>query len=306
MRSRVLFITLGGILAAACGLSATGQLEIFGDAGSPPGIDASSVDGAANATDAGADGALTLCDSGLAQGAVLVPAEGGACPPGTTETIVQTNPQALASACGCGACTVTQEPSCAGANFVWTWGGSSSCTDGPAAYNVTADNACVQIFGSNTGLAAYNKWDRLPAGGTCTAPPAPTDAGVTATAVRQCVPNPTACPSPSTSDRVCVPADPDGGACSGTFSVPLVVGDQTTVTCGACSCTRTGQCHVEYHGNSTCTDKRYERNADGTCIATGSPSMQRIKVYPTSLVCNTTPGSATAGLANQRTLCCTP
>lgn len=309
MRARVLFVALGGFVAAACGLSVTGRLDTSaGDAGPVPGADgAALVDGGIpTGEDAASDAPVVPCDSGLATGAVLVPAAGGACPPGTTEKIVQTDPQAVGGACACGACTVTQEATCAGASFVWTWGGSSSCSNGPASYNVTADNACIEIFGSNTTLAAYNHWNRQPTGGTCAAAGVPADGGVTSTPVRQCVPNPSACPVVASGDRICVPADPDGGACSGTFSAAVVVGDEATLDCAPCACTRTGQCHVEYHGNSTCTDKRYERNADGTCITTGTPSIQRIKVYPTSMVCNSVPGAATAGLANQRTLCCTP
>jgi hypothetical protein len=201
---------------------------------------------------------------------------------------------------------VTTEATCAGNDFVWTWGGSAACTSGPNSYNVTADNACVTIFGSNTTLAAFNKWDRVPQGGVCSAAGVADSTKATTTAVRECVPNDGACAVPSVNDRVCVPGDPDGGTCAGVFSVPLVVGDAAKLECAACGCSRTGLCHVEYHGNDTCTDMRYEREADGTCIQTGTPSIQTIKVYPKNLVCNTTPGAATASLTNAKTLCCTP
>jgi hypothetical protein len=297
------FLLLACIGAAACGLSIVGQL---GDESGPERAQPNGEGGSGVTSDGGLGGPAE-CDSGLAPGAVVLPPDGGACPTGTIEQIVQTSPHAVPGACSCGACAVTKEASCAGANFVWTWGGNSACVPGASTYDVTADNACIMIFAGSTTIAAYNEWDRTPQGGVCSAPKVVDAGSVTSTPVRQCVADPNACAVLSEADRVCVPGDPDGGACSGVFSVPMVVGDSAAVDCTACTCTRSGLCHLEYHDDPACADTAvYEREADGTCTSTGKPKIQSIKVYPKGLVCNTTPGTATASLTNTRTLCCKP
>ena len=224
------------------------------------------------------------------------------------EQTVQTAPEVQAGACSCGACTPTSAPSCAGANFTWAWGSTTSCASGPQDYDVTADNACVPIFGNNTTIAAYNTWARVPTQGACTASTVADVTKVATTAVRQCVPDAVAsfCPTTAGGQRACVPADPTG-ACSGVFSTPLVVGDGATVTCADCGCTHTATaCNVEYHDNTSCTSKKLERLADGQCIPTGQPSVRSIKVYPTNVACTPTPGASKVSLTNERVLCCTP
>jgi hypothetical protein len=126
--------------------------------------------------------------------------------------------------------------------------------------------------------------------------------------MRQCVPNAgTDLCAAISGQRVCVAGPTDGGACSGTFSNPVVVGDGATVACGGCTCVRAATaCNVEYHDNSGCTSKKLERLADGKCIDTGQPSIRSIKVYPMNVTCTATAGAATASLTNARVLCCTP
>jgi hypothetical protein len=175
---------------------------------------------------------------------------------------------------------------------------------------VTADNQCVVVETSNTQIDYYNRWNRVPKGGSCTAAALGDATKVTTTAVRQCVPNASAgvCAAVAAGQRTCVPSDLDGGACTGMFSVPVVVGDTASLTCANCGCTRTASaCNVEYHDTHDCSAaKLYERLADDTCVMTGRPYIQAIKVYPKNVTCAATPGLATAGLANSRTLCCTP
>ncbi len=311
MRMRARYI-LGGALAVgllACGFSGVGAGEL-------PGDNTTNVDGGSSSTsdasgdDGGSSVVVVGCDSGLVDPRlVILPPAGGACPSGTTEQTVHTAPRANADACTCGACTPTAEPTCAGANFTWTWGSSTSCTSGPANYDVTADNACITIFGNSTTIAAYNRWSRVPQGGTCTAAAVADGKKVTTTAIRQCVPNTNAdvCAAVSAGQRACVPGDLDGGACGGKYPVSVVVGDGATVTCARCGCVRTASaCNVEYHDTSDCSGtKKLERPADNSCIPTGTPSMRAIKVYPMNVTCAATPGAPTASLTNARALCCT-
>lgn len=170
---------------------------------------------------------------------------------------------------------------------------------------MTADNACVPVTaGVNTQLDYYNRWTRAPIAGTCTAPKVVDALKVATTHVRQCVPNPNSRVCRGADDRICVPAAA-GATCSGAFAVPVVVGDGANVECGACTCARTATaCHIEYHNNATCSDMRYQRDADGQCLATGRPLTYTIKVYPTGATCAISPGTATASLVNARTLCC--
>jgi hypothetical protein len=295
----------------ACGFSGVGTLSADGGTSSSS-SGSSSSGGSGNGSDSGTSGGVAVeCDAAVVDSnVVILPADGAPCPSGTTEQTVHTAPEAKDGACTCGACTPTADPSCAGANFTWRWGSSASCTDGPADYNVTANNACVEIFNpNNVTIAAYNRWVvRVPSGGACTAAPVTDPTKVATTAIRHCVPNATAdlCAAISPGHRMCVPAV-GTSACSGTFSVPVVVGDGSTLTCGACGCARTATaCNVEYHGNTSCTSKLLERPADGTCIATGQPSMRSIKVYPINPTCTSTPGTPTASLTNPRSMCCTP
>jgi hypothetical protein len=309
VRAREALLVCAALGVASCGLSLVGQMGSDGAPTAEGGASSTSSSSSSSSGSVPPDGAVG-CDSGLGSaGVVLLAPDGGACPSGTTEQTVEADPVAQAGACACGTCIPTSDPSCAGGSFTWTWGSTSSCTPGTQDYTVPS-NGCFSVFGGNTTIAAYNAWKvRAPQGGACTAPSVAFTAKVTTTAVRQCVPNSgvDVCAAIASGQRACVAADPDGGTCAGTFSVPLVVGDGATVSCEACGCTRTATaCNVEYHSDSTCTNKKLERPADGLCDATGTPSIQSIKVVPLNVTCTPTPGAATASLTNARTLCCTP
>ena len=308
---------VGGALAialAACGFTAIGDLPANDGAGpsstsgGPGGAGGPGVGG----TDGGTSVSFVSCDSGLVDpGLVILPPDGGGCPTGTTEHIAETDPVALAGACSCATCTPTAEPTCAGNNFTWRWGPDNGCNSGPADYDVTADNAFVIIYptGPLVQIDVYNRWNRTPQPGSCTASGVGVPGKLATTTVRQCVPNANAdvCAAVTSGQRLCVPSDLDGGACTGMYSTRIVVGDGANLTCAACACARTATaCDVEYHDNETCTSKVYERLADNTCIMTGRPSIRAIKVYPKNVACTTTPGTASASLSNARALCCTP
>ena len=312
MRGRGIVGGAFAIALAACGFSAIGDGATAGDGGSPSTSGGPGGPGGPGVigTDGGTSVSFVSCDSGLVDpGIVILPPDGGGCPTGTTEKTAETDAVAMAGACSCAPCTPTSEPSCAGNNFTWTWGGTNTCTSGTQNYDVTADNACIVIFTSPTPIDVYNRWNRAPKPGSCTAAGVGDAAKLRTTTIRQCIPNASGdvCAAVTSGQRLCVPADLDGGACTGMYSTRIVVGDGAHLTCEGCSCARTAtSCNVEYHGDATCTNKLYERPADNTCVTTGQPTMRAIKVYPTNVACATTPGAATASLSNARALCCTP
>lgn len=312
---------LSGAGLVACGISATGQLELVGgaDGGPPP----TTTDGAPGSEDDGAIGeqdggiidaapdtfdATLPCDSGLGDASVLVlPVDAGACPTGTVEKMFQTNPVAVAGACTCAACTPVTNPSCAGADLDVTWGGSNSCGSGADSYTIT-DNACIDWGYGQFSVVDYHGWElRTPTAGSCTAGPVTDVTKVTSTPVRTCVPSneDSICAAQLSGQRLCVESS---GACSGVFSQAVAVGDQATVACGACGCSRTStKCVVEYHSNSTCTNLRYTAEANGVCTRTNNAtSVQYLKVFAATPTCASTPGAATPSVTNPKTLCCTP
>ncbi len=301
------------IALAACGFSAVGDGAIDGGPSSTSG-GASASGGPGDSTDGGGSTSVSFitCDSGLVDpGLVILPGDGGACPSGTTEKIAQSDAVAMAGACACGTCTVSTEATCAGPNFTWHWASNNTCAPNMQSYTVPATaNPCIVLYSGDTSqIDVYNLWDRTPTPGVCTAAGVGDPAKVAATPIRQCVPNANAdvCAAAASSQRVCVPADLDGGACTGMYSARIVVGDAPTLTCGACGCTRTAaDCNVEYHDNATCTHMVYQRPADNTCQLTGQPTIAALKVYARNFKCSTTVGTATASLSNARALCCTP
>lgn len=274
--------------------------------------DAPPADGGAqsDATSPGADGASSSSSGGsascLPEGAFIIGPGEVACPGGTTAKVVQSNPQPQSGACTCG-CTITNQGTCNGNNLLWEWG-PDDCNPSQESFTFSPPDCFVRYTNGPVGLAAFNRWPTItPSAGTCTAPAAAHADKVTTTPVRQCLPNAGACVTPFAGDRVCVPADA-GAACSGTYSVALVVGDSANVQCAACTtCATTGAvCTIEYHGNSTCTNKVYERAANGQCMATGSPQTEAFKLVAKGATCNATPGTATAGMNGAKNYCCTP
>lgn len=309
---------LGALALAGCGLAlvgtAPGEPIVAGGDAEPvpappdaaPTFDGGAIDAPAPSDAPTSPDAIVTgtCDAGAA--VIVLAPDAGACPAGTTEQVAYTSPVVASGACTCGACTPVTNPSCAGNNLRVSWGSSNACGAGSDMYNIT-DNACIDWgYGSFT-LVDYHGWmQRAPAAGTCTATAVADISKVTATAVRQCVGGSAGavCAAEAAGERLCVPSG--GAACGGSYPVTLAVGDVPTLACGACACSRTAtSCTVEYHGNSSCTQLRYTAQANGQCVRTNNASgVQYLKVFPTGVTCNATPGNATPGVTNARTLCC--
>lgn len=308
----------------ACGLSVTGQFTGDAlpddDASAPPADATPRADGTTNDEDASGTSDATadvsmldvdagaICDSGLSSSVVILPANGVACPSGTSEKTLQTSPVATAGACTCGTCTPMTNPSCNGVNLGVTWGGSNSCGSGNDSYDVT-DNICIDWGYGTFSLVAYHAWNaRTPTAGSCTAASTPDATKVTTSAFRHCVPTSASavCEAQASGQKLCI--DSGGAACAGAFSKTVVAGDTGSVTCAACACSRTSaKCTVEYHTDSNCTQLRYTTEANGTCTRTNDATNVRyLKVFPSPATCNATPGAATPSLTNAKTFCCMP
>jgi hypothetical protein len=300
-------VLLGGGLVA-CGISAVGQLagEATGDGGS-----GSSSGGGADGS-SGTDGSTTVdggapCDAGAS--VVYLPQDGGACPTGTTEEIVQTDPQATADACSCGTCTPTADPSCnTGAISVSYSTSNASCNQDTLSYPNVPNATCIDFgFDQAVTQAAYERWPaRTPSGGACTAASMVDQTKATATSLRRCVASgEAACLAPSATQKKCIESTEP---CTGEYPVAITYGGAPTVACSACGCTRgaTG-CVVEHFSDVACTDVRYQQALDGLCQRTDDATNVRyFEVRAIGLTCVATAGTPTVTLTNPRTLCCTP
>lgn len=295
MRGRWLAAALGCALAA-CGISAVGEMTSNAPAGDAP------VDGSVS------HDASPSCDARPDAPVVFLPADGATCPTGTSEETVQTNPQVSANACTCGACTPTADPACnAGTISVSYSTGNSSCNEGTLNYANVPNETCTDFGVGTVTQADYERWPaRTPTGGTCTAAAMPDQTKVTSTPLRRCVASApeAACLVPSAGQKKCIEST---APCGGDFPVTVAYGSAAQVECAACGCTRgaTG-CVVEHFSDGACTMMRYQQTLDGTCQRTDDATNVRyFKVRATGLTCISTPGAATASLANPRTLCCT-
>lgn len=239
---------------------------------------------------------------------ILLKNETDSCPTGTREQTRDTLPTAAEGACSCGTCTVSSEPSCAGADLRWEWGGNSACTDGPELYNITGDRNCITLYapGPPRQIAAFNHWDRKPRAGACTATAAVDSSKVAFNKVRTCTPEATtACAAPRTANqRLCVVTS---GVCTGELSERVVIGDEPAARCESCGCTRTStECVIDYFSDEGCNNLVHTHKADGNCAATNSPTLAAIRVFPSPPTCNLTPTKPLLTVTNERTLCCTP
>lgn len=288
----------------ACGISAIGQLEgdapnRVGDSGAPV-----SDDDATTSTDG--DVPIVGCDGGA--GVVFLPADGGACPSGTTEDTVQIDPQPGAGACSCGTCTPTADPSCNVGAISVDYGSNGNCSSGTLSYTNVPSDTCTDFGLGTVQQAAFEKWPaRTPTGGSCTATAVPDPTKVTTAPLRRCVATSAdaACLAASATLRRCVEST---ASCAGDYPVAVTYGDGATVTCGACACARGAtKCIVEHFSDSACTQSRYMQDLNGVCTRTADATqVQYFKPHATGLTCVATPGAATPALTNSKTLCCTP
>src|SRR5689334_9654605 len=175
----------------ACGISAVGQLE-GGEQNPTPDGGAPLRDASGTSNDGGADAdgdgdvPIVGCDGGA--GVVFLPADGGACPSGTTEDTVRIDPQPGTDACTCGACTPTADPSCNVGAISVDYGSNGNCNSGTLSYANVPSDTCTDFGVGTVQQAAYEQWPaRAPTGGSCTATAVSDPTKVTTAPLRRCV-----------------------------------------------------------------------------------------------------------------------
>ena len=306
------------------------------EAGAPPDVIAADVvtndvvttDVATDAVDEPSPPPPCSSDGGACTGAIPLgwtltafePNRAAACPVSYASADVVASPTPQSAACTC-SCSVTTQPSCELGAVTMKYSSDAQCGNTYATYNITTAGACTDYGAGTFTLASHHSYTKLGVtAGTC-ATAAVTDATkVGSTAMRTCDP-PAGC-----AEDVCGGAVPNGmRACivaagdvvcpAGPFTdKAALIGDDTTLSCGACSaCNVTqsacGNGTVKFWGNSSCTTAKGSMAADGNCNTTGGASGVNHFTYENpvqNVVCNAGTSTPSVNLKTKRTVCCRP
>jgi hypothetical protein len=257
----------------------------------------------------------------------FAPAQSAACPAGFDAAPSQDvfeGPNA-ATACSCGGCTVTQDPTCAAGSIAVHFDSDSSQTCGSVANpsplsNSPAGTCLTDIYQGSYAIYDVQYTAPAPSGGVCSAPGVPNGNAVTyASKDRICQlndPQAASCangackPVLSGSYVACI-ASPGHVACpAGPLSVAHDVGSSASFTCADCACSIAATCSgtLTLYSDSSC-------NATGVSVATGvctGVSRASVKAYkyvgaaPMGVGCMAgAPGGAqNVALSGEQTICC--
>ncbi len=315
--------------AGGCGLGVSGLgPDVHADAGSgwDAGLEAhaASLPEAGEATEAAPPSdapaeAATPCSESPPPGwsAAYYEPLRGACPSGTTSHDVVTGGDAGAGACTC-ACSVTSAVGCETGTLQLAGGTASTCGGATTSVGV-ASEFCAPLSATMT-MPAYMAVAALPPSGTCSATATAHPGTVAEDDVRWCEVGDAgepagACGAAAPSGFSACIAHPGDVACpgAGPFTARVVVADDFSLTCSACSCAVTGSCGratVAFFSDQSCNDSIIGLDADGTCDPTevANASVGSI-LYNASV---TQAGSCTAGgstpvvapSGTTTTLCC--
>ncbi len=261
---------------------------------------------------------------------------GTACPAGFTgqTTNLVEGPTTTASACSCGACSVTTPPSCASGQIPVHY--DSTLTAGKGTCDLVAVPGTGPLANSPAGgcgtdlyQGSYVDFDisyTSPAatGGACAVPGTASGMGVTyASQDLACAP--TSASSANCTGNTCAPnlTGPFAAcimtsgvvACpAGPLSAARTVGTSATATCSACGCSVAATCQgtVTVYSDDNCKDSPYSVPADGSC----NPIYKQGQSYNSYIYTGGTPhttctpsGSSTVQsttLVNEATICCAP
>jgi hypothetical protein len=315
-----------------------------GDGGTPLHVDGGDAMGAALASEAGDAATITTSCRGDASGCLVVPpgwtlvafaaTQSSACPAGfASQSADLVEGPSAASACSCGACTVTTPASCAGGTLTVHY----DYTTGTGRCNLLAQPGTTPLAATTPGSCgtdlyqgSYASFDiqysePAASGGACTALGTSQPGSATyASRDRACSADITlasscsgsGCPTPSVSGpyRACVVA-PGTVACpQGPLSERHVAGTGVSFTCSDCGCAMTSTCTggtVTLYTDSTCT-KSAQPIPIGTCYPIyqngASYNSYAYKPGAAQSTCQTS-GTSTAqnvGLTNEETICCAP
>lgn len=242
------------------------------------------------------------------------------CPANFTATDVVAAPVAQQGACTC-SCAVASPPSCALGMVTLKYATNNQCGTTYATYNIATEGACVDYGAGTFTLTTYHSYTKLGlTPGTCTTAQVADKTKVGSNGMRTCDP-PSGC-----AEDVCTGAVPQGTrscivavgdvACpAGPFSDKVAaVGDDTTLSCGACSaCNVTqsacGNGTVKFWGDANCTVAKGSEAGDGLCNLTGGATGVNHFSYTNpvqNVVCNAGTSTPSVELTTKRTVCCRP
>jgi hypothetical protein len=325
--------------ADASDAGTTGDASTAGDSGARDGGNGTA------APDAAADTGTACDDAGnciaVPSGWTLVAfaaTQASPCPTGFVQPTDLVEGPDTASACTCGACSVTTQPSCAGGAIAVSYDTITSATAGTCNLpgivtplgNNPAGTCLTDLYKGDYELDDLEYKPSGPSGGVCSTPGAKGPAANLTYAAqdRSCTagsPLPSGCngsicaPTLTAPYSACIEA-PGNVACpSGPLSAKHVVGTDTTFDCSACGCSVTGHCTgtVTLYSDTKCKNAPLAVPADGTCnevLALTSDPATSYNSYiyqgnaPTGVACDAS-GSSTAGnvtLTSEATICCAP
>ena len=242
------------------------------------------------------------------------------CPANFTSADVVAAPLAQKGACRC-SCTIATPPSCAVGTLTAKYANNNQCGISAPVYTLATEGQCTDCgFGTFT-VDVYNSFIKIGlTPGTCTTAAVADKTKIDVTAMRTCAP-PTGCSEDVCNGvvpagmRACIAGAGDVACPAGPFSDKVaVIGDDTTLACGACSaCSVTqspcGNATVKYWGDANCTVAKGSAVADGNCNTTGSPSQVNHLTYEnpvTNVACNAGGSAAAVDVSAKRTVCCRP
>jgi len=261
----------------------------------------------------------------------FAPAQSSPCPPGFESAPASdlVEGPAAASACSCGACTVTTPPSCASGAVAGyfdynatVYAGTCYMPDQMPLLSNDPPGACL----SDVYQGTYTTFDvrynaPAPTGGVCSAPAVPNSGALTYSARdRVCTPNDvaamncsgTSChPNLTGAYEACIVA-PGNVACPpGPYSVAHAVGSSGSFACADCGCTITSTCSgtLTLYSDAKCQKGAYPI-ATGVCVGVSSSATFEAYEYksdpPTKVSCQAgAPAPAqNVALVGPETVCC--
>jgi hypothetical protein len=260
----------------------------------------------------------------------FAPSQATSCPAGfdaaPAQNVVE-GPQA-SGACGCGACSVTQPPSCASGAIAVAYDKDFSGSCDLVAMPSPLGNAPAGSCGTDIYQGSYATFDvryaaPAPSGGACTSPGVQMSGGVTyASQDRVCQsggPQAASCdggvcrPTVAGPYAACIAA-PGAVACPpGSLSVAHQVGTSASLSCADCSCAVTASCSgtLTLYTDTTCTTGPYAISTD-VCVGISSAATYKAYEYTGAAAkdvgCQAgTPAAAQSiALADEQTVCCAP
>ncbi len=258
----------------------------------------------------------------------FAPSQTSSCPTGfdasPSQDLVE-GPTA-ASACTCGACSVSQPPTCAAGSIAVNYDSVSVGVCDKKANPSPLGNSPAGSCGTDLFVGDYSSYvieyvAPPPSGGACTAQGVPTTSAVMyASRDRVCLPDSakaascdggTCHPALSGPYEACIAAPGDVACPAGPLSVQHEVGTSGAVACPACACSVTATCSgtLTLYTDTACKKAPYAIST-GVCVGISSAATYHAYEYtagsPTNIACQAGAPSAaqSATLAGPQTICC--